>query len=118
MRLGLLAGVVVLVGCAGNKDDEESVAGCEAYSVTVTVTNPDNEPLTEAIVTAFLSSDPSQEIDCPGSDGVFTCAIPTPGLWKIFGEATSYEPRGQELDLTSDVCAQSLDYMLARESGV
>lgn len=123
MRVGSMwmagACLTALAGCSGNKDEgSESQPACPSYTITVQVSNPEGEPMEEATVYAALASDPTQEIDCPGSSGTFTCTITQPDIWKVYSEATSYEPFGRELDLTTDVCTQTLEVSMLRESAV
>jgi hypothetical protein len=109
-------GVAILLAMGCKKEE------C-SLDIVVTVTNPDNEPMADAVVTARRASNPDVDIiTCPGEGGVFTCTVPDEDLWKVYTEAVSFEPNGQELDVVApeecDKPAAELSVQLQRESAV
>lgn len=108
-------GVAILLAMGCKKEE------C-SLDIVVTVTNPENEPMADATVTARRASNPDIDIvDCTGTGGTFTCVIPDEDTWKVYVEALSFEPYGKEIDVVApEECAPvaELPVQLQRESAV
>lgn len=115
MRAALL-GVfgLALTGCGGD-------TCAEGYPVEITVLSPEGSGMDDAVVT--LIAQDLTESDCPSAgSGKYTCLAPEPGAYNVYAEKTSFESRGQEIDVPdAESCEEpvlTLSFQLARESGV
>lgn len=119
-KLGAILAIAGLVaGCGKGKD-----SACE-YVVAVSLEAPEGGPVPGLVVsvTAVDAATP-EEIACADTgDGVnFECVVPEPGEYNVYGEADSFEPYGQRVDVAeSEDCASpaaSVTGILNRESAV
>lgn len=116
-RFGLL--VVGLAACSGGEEKS-----CDAgFPVVVTVSDPDGAPMDDATVTILDSATGEKVGDCASQGGgEYECLAPEPGAYKVYAQKTSFEARGQEVEIPEDAdCSApvvTVDFLLARESGV